>query len=58
MREFKISVNIKAVDEAQAREIVDAVNVMLNQIQSSDLITLAKKVKANPGIVKTALRYI
>lgn len=56
--EHKITIGIDAVSQLKAVEIVNALIEIKNALNEADLIELSKLLKKNPGIVKTAKKFL
>lgn len=54
----EIKISIEAKDESTAIEIVKALIEIKNQLSDQDLKELARILKTNPSIVKTAKRLL
>lgn len=54
----EIKISIEAKDEATALELVRALIEIKNALSDNDLKELAKLLKNNPGIVKTAKKFL
>jgi len=54
----EIKISIDAKDEATAIEIVKALIEIKNQLSDQDLKELARILRTNPSIVKTAKRLL
>lgn len=54
----EIKISIDAKDEATALEIVKALIEIKNQLSDQDVKELARILKTNPSIVKTAKRLL
>ncbi|HWY11790.1 MAG TPA: hypothetical protein VN026_10720 [Bacteroidia bacterium] len=55
---YEIKISIEAKDEATALEIVRALIEIKNNLSDNDLKELAKLLKSNPSIVKTAKKLL
>lgn len=53
----KYSVEVKANNEAQANDIAELVQWVLDNIEPNDIQKLLTKVEKKPSIVKTALTF-
>lgn len=54
----EIKIGIEAQSEQQAREIVQDLITIKNNLSDRDLKDLANLLKKNPGIVKTAKKFL
>lgn len=54
----EIKIGIEAQSEQQAREIVQDLITIKNNLSDKDLKDLANLLKKNPGIVKTAKKFL
>jgi hypothetical protein len=54
----EIKISIEAKDEATALELIKALIEIKNALSDSDLKELAKILKSNPSIVKTAKKFL
>jgi hypothetical protein len=55
---FEITLGIEASNETQATEFAKALIDIKNQLSDTDLLELAKLLKKNPSIVKTAKKFL
>ena len=53
-----IPVSITADNQQQLQDAALAVNTILKHVTPANLIKLAAKIKANPSLVQTALKFI
>jgi len=58
MRKFKVGITIEADTEETVKQVGNLLQNAVNKVEQQDMIKLLTKVAKNPGIVKTALRYI
>lgn len=58
MAKFQIQINVDCVDFMAAQELNVLTQNAFNKVDSRDMVKLLQKVKANPAIVKTALKFI
>ena len=56
--EHQITIGIEAASQPKAVEIVNALIEIKNALNEADLIELSKLLKKNPGIVKTAKKFL
>lgn len=56
--EYKITIGIQAESQPKAVEIAQALTDIKNVLTESDLLELAKLLKAKPGLVKTAKKFL
>ena len=56
--EHKITIGIEAASQPKAIEIVNALIDIKNALNETDLLELSKLLKKNPGIVKTAKKFL
>lgn len=55
---YEITIGIEAQSEQQATEIVNALVEIKNRLSDNDVKDLAKLLKSNPSIVKTAKKLL
>lgn len=55
---FEITIGIEAQSEQQAAEIAKALVEIKNKLSDNDIKDLAKLLKNNPSIVKTAKKFL
>jgi hypothetical protein len=53
-----IPVTITVANQDELQEAAMAVNTVIKHVSPVNLIKLAAKIKANPSLVQTALKYI
>lgn len=58
MAKYVVKVEIEANEPTQVQELGNLIQHAVSNIDRKDLVTLLSKVKGNPGIVKTALKFI
>ena len=58
MANFKITISVPAPDAAGAQNLATLLQSVAKVVSHDDMTRLLSKVKANPGIVKTALKFI
>lgn len=56
--EYVVKIKIEAENDNQVRELGNLLQFSVNNINRAELIKLLSKVKENPSIVKTALKFI
>lgn len=56
--EHKITIGIEAESQSKAISIAEALVSIKNTLSETDLLELAKLLKSNPGIVKTAKKLL
>lgn len=56
--EYKITIGIEAASQPKAVEIANALVDIKNALNEVDLLELSKLLKKNPGIVKTAKKFL
>jgi hypothetical protein len=54
----EVKISIEAKDEATALDLIRALIEIKNALSDQDLKELAKLLKTNPSIVKTAKRFL
>jgi len=55
---YEITIGIEAQSEQQATELAQALIEIKNKLSDNDVKDLAKLLKSNPGIVKTAKKLL
>ncbi len=55
---YEITIGIEAQSEQQATELAKALVEIKNKLSDSDVKDLAKILKTNPSIVKTAKKFL
>lgn len=58
MAKYAIKIEIESQSETQVKELGNLIQFAVNNINRDELVKLLSKVKTNPGIVKTALKFI
>lgn len=58
MAKYNVSVKVEAASVADAQKLGDLLQHAATAVAYDDIVKLLGKVKANPGIVKTALKFI
>ena len=58
MANFKITISVPAPDAAGAQNLATLLQSVAMVVAHDDMVRLLSKVKANPAIVKTALKFI
>lgn len=58
MASFNISLKITAPDTDKARDLAATLQAVTKVVAYEDMMKLLTKVKTNPQIVKTALKFI
>ncbi len=58
MRKFKIGITIEAPTPEKVQKVGNLIQTAVNKVEQDDIIRLLEKVAKNPGIVKTALKFI
>ncbi len=58
MKKFKVGITIEAETPETVKQVGNLIQNTVNKVDQEDIIKLLTKVVKNPGIVKTALRYI
>jgi len=58
MKNFNKNITVLADDEMEAIQITSLLQNTLNVVEKNDIKKLLTKVKQNPSIVKTALKFI
>jgi hypothetical protein len=53
-----VPLEVKADNPQQLKDVVGSIQLILSKVEPVHLIKLAEKIKKNPGIVKTALKFI
>ncbi|MDR2963462.1 MAG: hypothetical protein LBU90_07525 [Bacteroidales bacterium] len=54
----KASIQITAASAAEIQNLANLLQSTVNTVEYADLVKLLTKVKTQPGIVKTALKFI
>jgi hypothetical protein len=55
---YKISITTPAPDADGAKKLADLLQSVAQTVDYADIVKLLSKVKKNPAIVKTALKFI
>lgn len=58
MSKFLVKIEVEAQNATEVLEVGNLLQNAVTNIDRQDLIRLLTKVKTNPGIVKTALKFI
>ena len=58
MRKFKVGITIEAETPESVQKIGNLLQNAVNKVEQQDMVRLLEKVAKNPGIVKTALKFI
>ena len=58
MANFKITISVPAPDAAGAQNLATLLQSVAKVVAHDDMVRLLSKGKANPAIVKTALKFI
>jgi len=58
MAKYEVKIKIEANSPAQVQELGNLIQHAVANINRDELVKLLSKVKDNPGIVKTALKFI
>lgn len=58
MPKYAIKIELESQSETQVKELGNLIQFAVNNINRDELVKLLAKVKTNPGIVKTALKFI
>ncbi len=58
MKKFKVSITIEAETPDKVQKVGNLIQNAVNKVEQKDMIRLLEKVAQNPGIVKTALKFI
>lgn len=58
MANYKITISIPAADADKAQNLATLLQSVAKVVAHDDMVRLLSKVKANPAIVKTALKFI
>lgn len=58
MKEYEVKIKITAPNDDTVRNIGNLIQNAVRVVDNSDLAKLLQKVKDNPKIVKTALKFI
>nr|WP_321411463.1 hypothetical protein [uncultured Carboxylicivirga sp.] len=58
MRKFKVGITIEAETPEAVQQVGNLLQNAVNKVDKQDMIRLLEKVVKNPGIVKTALKFI
>jgi hypothetical protein len=58
MAQYDIKIRVETETPAACQEIGNLIQNTVNAVAHSDLVKLLTKVKQNPAIVKTALKFI
>jgi hypothetical protein len=58
MAQYDIKIRVQTETPAACQELGNLIQNAVNVVAHSDMVKLLTKVKQNPSIVKTALRFI
>lgn len=58
MKKFKVAITIEAETPETVQKVGNLIQNAVNKVEQKDIIRLLEKVSQNPGIVKTALKFI
>ncbi len=58
MKKFKVAITIEAETPETVQKVGNLIQNAVNNVEQKDIIRLLEKVAQNPGIVKTALKFI
>ena len=58
MTQYDIKIRVQTETPAQCQELGNLLQNAVNVVAHSDMVKLLSKVKQNPSIVKTALKFI
>jgi len=58
MAHYNVPITIEARDQTELMLVTSAVQDLILKVGNANLIRLAEKIKKNPAIIKTALKYI
>lgn len=58
MPKYNAPIQIESDNQQQVAQIAGLLQFAVNNVDHNDLVKLLSKVKTNPGIVKTALKFI
>jgi len=58
MRKFKVGITIEADTTGTIKKVGNLLQNAVDKVEQEDMIRLLEKVAKNPGIVKTALKFI
>ena len=58
MKEYNITIKVQTETPAACLELGNLLQNTVNVVAHNDIVKLLTKVKQNPSIVKTALRFI
>ena len=58
MKQFDTKIRINAENADECREIANSLQFLMNNISQEDIKKLLNKVRSNPNILQTALKFI
>lgn len=58
MPKYAAKIEITAATPAECAELANLLQNSVNVVENADMVKLLSKVKTNPAIVKTALKFI
>jgi hypothetical protein len=58
MKKFKVAITIEAEAPETVQKVGNLIQNAVNKVEQKDMVRLLEKVAQNPGIVKTALKFI
>ncbi len=58
MKKYKVTITIEAPSTEAVKQVGSLLQGAVNKVEQQDMIRLLDKVVRNPGIVKTALKFI
>lgn len=53
-----VPITISVNNQSELMKIADAIQTLVNRVGNDNLIKLSEKVKKNPALISTALKYI
>ncbi|HPW66092.1 MAG TPA: hypothetical protein PLS84_03305 [Salinivirgaceae bacterium] len=58
MKQYEVKIKISAPNDETVKLLGNLIQNTVNVVDNQDLIKLLSKVKQNPGVVKTALKFV
>ena len=58
MKQFNTKIRINAENADECREIANSLQFLMDNISQEDIKKLLNKVRSNPNILQTALKFI
>ena len=58
MAKHMIPVAVEAKDAIELMQVTQALNIFLHKVQPNELIKFYQAIQKNPGLIKTALKFV